>query len=153
MGTKADFYTKDGDVLSWVGSIEWEGSESYIPDALIQSSCKEEFVINLDTFLQSRRDAHRIWPWHWTTSKQTDYAYIMVGERGAVYISKHNSPCYTIYDYRNYKKRAKTAKENGKIIEDFYSFVEKVSPFTPTFPKMSNEQNQKNRRPDFKEAD
>lgn len=140
MGTKADFYTKDGDVLTWQGSIEWEGSEEHLPDYLLQSSCNDEFILNLEAFFQKKPDAIKPekWPWHWPSSKQTDYAYIMAEERGAVYISKHNSPCYTIYDWRNYKKRLKSAKKEGKTIEEFNSFIEKVSPFTPRFPKMKN---------------
>ena len=146
MGTKADFYTKDGDVLIWQGSIEWEGAENHIPDSVIQSSCNEEFLINLETYFKKKRDAipsNKGWPWNWDSSKYTDYAYVMVPERGAVYISRHNSPCYTIYDYRNYMKRRKSAREEGKSIEDFFSFVDKVSPFTLSFPKMKDEQSQK----------
>lgn len=149
MGTKADFYIKDGDALKWQGSLEWDCSEDYIPPSVTQASCNEEFLLNLDTFFKRHRDvtySAQPWPWHWPSSKQTDYAYIMVEERGAVYISKYNSPCYTIYDYRNYKKRAKAAKKEGKVIEDFLSFIDKVSPFTPTFPKMKNEQSQEDRR-------
>lgn len=149
MGTKADFYIKDGDVLRWQGSIEWDCNEEDIPDSVVQSACNEEFLLNLDTFFQRKK--HNVtysakgWPWHWPTSKGTDYAYIMVEERGAVYISRHNSPCYTIYNYRDYKKRAKAAKKEGKVIEDFQSFIDKVSPFTPSFPKMKNEQSQEDR--------
>lgn len=140
MGTKADFYIKNGDALEWKGSLEWDCSEDHIPDSVIQSSCNEEFLLNLEELFKQRREAAHLpdkgWPWFWSTSKQTDFAYIMVEERGAVYISKHNSPCYTIYDYRNYKKRAKIAKKEGKVIEDFQSFIDKVSPFTSSFPEM-----------------
>lgn len=139
MGTKADFYIKDGEVLQWCGSIEWDCDEKHLPDNLLQASGKDEFLINLETLFKQRREVTyppQGWPWHWPTSKQTDYAYIMVEERGALYISKHNSPCYTIYDYRNYKKRQKSAKKDGKVIEEFNIYLEKVSPFTPTFPKM-----------------
>ena len=141
MGTKADFYIKSDEVLKWVGSVEWECNEEHIPDNVVQSCCNDEFLINLDTYFHYKKQdvkyPPRGWPWHWPSSKQTDYAYIMVEERGAVYISKHNSPCYTIYDYRNYKKRSKKARKEGKDIEDFNSFIEKVSPFTPSFPDMT----------------
>ncbi len=139
MGTKADFYIKSGDALEWQGSLEWDCNEELIPDEIVQSSCKEEFIINLENALKIRKGFHPLetgWPWLWNTSKQTDYAYILVEEKGTVYISKHNSPCYSIYDYRNYKKRAKAARLKNKEIEDFPSYIEKVSPFTPSFPKM-----------------
>lgn len=142
MGIKADFYIKRDDALEWQGSLEWNCSEDQIPDKITQSSCNEEFIINLkELFKQRGKDAHlsdKDWPWFWHTSKQTDYAYIMVEERGTVYISKHNSPCYSIYDYRNYKKRVKRARKENETIEDFNSFIEKISPFTPNFPKMRN---------------
>lgn len=139
MGTKADFYTKDGDVLTWHGSIENDGSERHIPDYLINSSCNEEFLLNLDKFLKNRHDAKlpdKGWPWFYPTSKLTEFSYIMWEEKGAVFISAHNSPCYTIYNYKDYHKRSKDAESKGKTIEDWKSFIAKVSPFTPAFPKM-----------------
>ena len=140
MGTKADFYIKSDEVLKWVGSVEWECDEAHIPDSVVQSSCNEEFLSNLDTYFKSKISSAwystNNWPWPWSSSKQTDYAYIMIEERGAVYISKHNSPCYTVYDYRNYKKRYKKARKENKDIESFDSFVLKISPLTPNFPKM-----------------
>lgn len=137
MGIKADFYIKDGDSLKWQGSVEWNCDEKSIPNNLVQSSSNEEFLENLSAYLSSNENAYTAgWPWHWNSSKQSDYAYIMNAERGAVYISRHNSPCYTIYDYRNYKKRAKAAKREGKTIEDFISFIERTSPLKITFPLM-----------------
>jgi hypothetical protein len=154
MGTKADFYTKDGEFLIWHGSIEWEGNEDNIPASILQSRSNQEFISNIELFLQKRNDAKLSkngWPWHWDSSKQTDYTYIMVEEKATVYVSRYNSPCYSIYDYRNYKKRSKSAKQEGKTIEDFFSFVEKISTFTPSFPRMRDEQSSKNRRPHFEE--
>ncbi len=148
MGTKADFYIKDGDDLVWHGSIQWEGNEKHIPKPLLQSSCNEEFLQNLDKFLKSRSDSVvDRWPWHWESSKQTDYVYIMWEEKGAVYISHHNSPCYTIYNYKDYLKRLKTADKEGKEIEDFKSFVKKISPFTPCFPRMIDDRKTRQQDP------
>jgi hypothetical protein len=139
MSSKADFYIKRGNELEWQGSIMWGGNERSIPTSITQSCSELEFTMALTYFLDGKKDAVRPptrWPWHWHSSKMTDYAYIMIPEKGAVYISNFNSPTYTIYQFRDFQKRNKSAKINGKSIISFEEYLEKISTYTPKFPKM-----------------
>lgn len=80
--TKADFYIGVGQDAKWVGSVERDGYPDAIPaEILIQINeiMFEELVVE---FLQSRRPYSFIasegdkWPWLWSDSRMTDYAYI-----------------------------------------------------------------------------
>ena len=98
MGTKADFYIKRGEELEWRGSIEWEGNEDKIPNNILQARSELEFQESLDFFFKTRKDIitpDMPWPWHWDSSKFTDFTYIMWEEKGKVVISHFNSQTYT----------------------------------------------------------
>lgn len=139
MGTKADFYIKRGDDLEWQGSIEWDARIDELPQELLQSSSEYEFQEHLQTLLSKRAGAKRPeqgWPWYWSTSKQTDYSYIMWEQKGSVFITTFNNPAFTFYQYREYMSRYKKAKANGTSIEDLRSYMDKVGHFVPNFPDM-----------------
>lgn len=140
MSSKADFYIKREDSLEWQGSIMWNGNETAIPNSVLQSCSEIEFLEALTKFFNGRSDVVKPpnkWPWIWTSSKLTDYVYILIPDKGSVFISRYNSPAYTIYQFRDYLKRKKTAKKDGKSIIEFNEYVKKISTYTPKFPLMN----------------
>lgn len=87
MGTKADFYIGVGEDAKWIGSVDQDGYPDAIPaEILIQINeiMFEELVVE---FLQSRKPRSYIssegdkWPWLWSDSRMTDYAYIFFQAR------------------------------------------------------------------------
>jgi len=137
LGTKADFYIKRGEELEWRGSIEWDGQEDKIPENILRATNEQEFQENLDAFFKRKPDSvgpDKPWPWHYDSSKFTDFCYIMWEEKGKLVISHFNSQTYTIYQYRKYMERMKADKDN---MENFDSYLKKVGDFRPVFPIMN----------------
>lgn len=88
MGTRADFYAKEGDELVWQGSIAWDGYPSGIKKSVLEARSAKDFLSNLDAFLKTRdctRRPENGWPWPWDDSCTTDYAYIFDGEKVVAY--------------------------------------------------------------------
>lgn len=141
MSSRADFYIKNGEELEWQGSIAWGGNEKSIPSSILQSSSDVEFSEALQRFLSSKTDSiipPAKWPWVWNSSKLTEYSYILIPEKGSVFISRYNCPAYTIYQYRDFLKRQKLTKKDGKSIISLEEFMGKISTYTPKFPLMNN---------------
>jgi hypothetical protein len=96
MGTRADFYIKEGKHLKqedWKGSIAWDGYPDGIPTSLKKAKTKQGFMKALTAFLKKRDDAtypKEGWPWPWDNSGTTDYAYVFTG-KGVVW-NKHKWP-------------------------------------------------------------
>lgn len=87
MGTRADFYKGRGKDMQYLGSISWDG---YPDGLLILADCKtEEYFDTLIKALQERDDfsnpATDGWPWPWTNSSMTDFAYTF--DDGKVWVS------------------------------------------------------------------
>lgn len=139
MATRADFYIQKEESLEWLGSITWDGNEKRIPQDITQSCSEEDFTDKVSKFLDSRTDSFKPkdgWPWHWDTSKQTDYSYIYNQDKCCVYISNYGSLAYTIYQFRDYSKKKINAKKEGKSIIPFVDYIEKISSYVPKFPVM-----------------
>ncbi len=85
MGTRADFWIgTDPATMEWLGSIAWDGYPSGIDAAVLEARDKEEYEIQLGSFLFDRDDVTRPedgWPWPWKNSYLTDFAYTFDGER------------------------------------------------------------------------
>ena len=80
MGTRADFYIRNGDHGEWLGSIAWDGYEwenGNFP--LTEAETSEDFraaVQDIAIGRQDFTDPIEGWPWPWATSHTTDYSYV-----------------------------------------------------------------------------
>lgn len=95
MGTRADFYIGRGPDALWLGSIAWDGYPSGIDQAIVQATTEQDFTARLNAFWEDRDDVTLPkdgWPWPWTTSATTDYAYALDG--GKVYASCFGGPWF-----------------------------------------------------------
>lgn len=82
MGTRADFYMlgMDGDeeILTWLGSIPYDGYPDGSPIRIIQATTQEKYIELIGEFsienpeFISPSDG---WNWPWEDSNTTDYAY------------------------------------------------------------------------------
>ena len=82
MGTRADFYIGRGKDAEWIGSIAWDGDPSGIDGPLLHSKTEVEFRENFSAFASPREDITLPadgWPWPWTNSQTTDFAYAIDG--------------------------------------------------------------------------
>jgi hypothetical protein len=83
MGTRADFYDKQGIDAEWLGSIAWDGGPDIFSDAPYlfgEPVTPEEWRRWVAEFLAERGDAtmpEQGWPWPWENSQTTDYAYAL----------------------------------------------------------------------------
>jgi len=83
MGTRADFYDSENGntaTATWLGSVAWDGYPSGI-DGLKEAMTKEEWAELLQKQAQ-RKDwtaPERGWPWPWSNSQTTDFAYVRDG--------------------------------------------------------------------------
>ncbi len=93
MTTRADFYVGRGQHAEWIGSISCDGypesgdTPHGVPRRLLDSKDKSTFRAEVEN-LMMRDDATRPeqgWPWSWTTSHMTDYAYAF--DQGQVWMS------------------------------------------------------------------
>lgn len=85
MGTRADFYLKKQDELTWLGSIAWDGYEI---GKVAKSKTEQQFIDNLNEFLAERRDAtipSQGWPWPWDNSKLTDECWLFNCDDNSMY--------------------------------------------------------------------
>jgi len=83
MGTRADFYAGRGKDAEWLGSIAWDGYPEGIPGSILHAETEDGYREVVGWFLQGRDDASLPerdgWPWSWTDSGTTDYAYAFDG--------------------------------------------------------------------------
>lgn len=79
MGTRADFYVKKENQMTWLGSIGWDGYPDGINSEVFEATTEEEFKEKINAFFSERDDVSlpaNGWPWPWNDSSTTDYAYI-----------------------------------------------------------------------------
>ena len=85
MGTRADFYIGRGKDAEWLGSIAWDGYPGGLDTPqLLASTAEPHYRSEVEKFLARRNDATLPadgWPWPWTDSRTTDYAYAFDGGR------------------------------------------------------------------------
>lgn len=80
MGTRADFYVRNGDQGEWLGSIAWDGyewEEGNFP--LTEAKTPEDFRAAVQDIANDRQDftdPSEGWPWPWDDSLTTDYSYV-----------------------------------------------------------------------------
>ena len=107
MGTRADFYVGRGEQAEWLGSIAWDGypdgvfaarrqDAEYIPNDITDEQSWRDHVV---AFLTPRKDhtfPEQGWPWPWSDSGTTDYAYALDG--GQVWGSCFGRPWFLVAD-------------------------------------------------------
>lgn len=91
MGTRADFYIKEGARVEWLGSVAWDGYIWALDDncELMKSRTKEEFAAAIEREISCRDDfthPRMGWPWPWKDSHTTDYSYLFSGGEVSVWI-------------------------------------------------------------------
>lgn len=80
MGTRADFYIGRGLESQWVGSIAFDGYPDGISDGVLKATNKQEYLSRLAAFFADRDDVSLPqdgWPWPWSDSTTSDYAYAL----------------------------------------------------------------------------
>ena len=85
MGTRADFYVGRGEDAEWLGSIAFDGyPQGAAAETLLTATSEDDFRTTVADLLARREDAttpEQGWPWPWTNSRTTDYAYAWDGGR------------------------------------------------------------------------
>src|SRR5216683_7943050 len=80
MGTRADFYIGRGAAAEWLGSIAYDGHPypENAGDAILHAATETEFRAAAAARIAAGDDGTTPdmgWPWPWTDSRTTDYAY------------------------------------------------------------------------------
>ncbi len=90
MGTRADFYIGTGEKAEWLGSIAWDGHEDNFTDLV---NAKDEASFRAKVIALHERDdwtnPEDGWPWPWSSSHTTDFAYAFSG--GVALVSRFGS--------------------------------------------------------------
>lgn len=84
MPTRADFWVGEGEDAEWLGSIPWDGYPDGIEQRIIAASTESEYRTEVTLFLTSSNDTtmpDQGWPWPWSDSRTTDYAYLWLDGR------------------------------------------------------------------------
>jgi len=83
MGTRADFYVGKGEQAEWLGSVAWDGHEwGSGENEITKNKTGKDYRDAVAEVLTSREDGttpEMGWPWPWSDSGTTDYAYCFVG--------------------------------------------------------------------------
>lgn len=98
MGTRADFYKgMNPSTMQWLGSIGWDGypqGHGHPAKHLRNSMTEAEYDLAIAGIIDDTGTAFthpdQGWPWPWSTSHATDYAYTW--HEGFVYVSNFGSP-------------------------------------------------------------
>jgi len=81
MGTRADFYIGRGQDAKWLGSVAWDGYVwSEDKSCAIMAATTEQEFEDAVAQLRERNDfttPEQGWPWPWSDSRTTDYAYVL----------------------------------------------------------------------------
>ena len=88
MGTRADFYVGRGKEAEWLGSIAFDGYPSGQPSSVVSCLSEKDFRERVAAIIAARDSGTRPdqgWPWPWTDSRRTDYAYAF--DEGVVWAS------------------------------------------------------------------
>ncbi len=92
MGTRADFYVGRGENMEWIGSVAWDGyPNGFAGTGILGANSEENFRSALSALAADRSDftsPEMGWPWPWSDSFTTDFAYAFDGDR--VYVSRES---------------------------------------------------------------
>lgn len=132
MGTRADFYVGDGPSAEWLGSIAFDGYPSGIEGDVLTSPSEQDFRSRVADMIASKSHGTKPsqgWPWPWTDSNTTDYAYSWLD--GQIKASSFGGPWFCPVNERD------PAEEDEEGEDD----ESKPEGPRPNFPDMSNIQN------------
>lgn len=88
MGTRADFYIGIDEKAEWLGSIAYDGYPDGIPESIVRRRAEKAYRKAIASILREYHHAtypEQGWPWPWTDSCTTDYAYAL--HDGRVFIN------------------------------------------------------------------
>lgn len=135
MGTRADFYVGRGELAEWLGSIGmdgypdgWPSDPAFGPIIAIRTEALfREMVAGMLAACGSGTVPAQGWPWPWTSSRRTDYAYAF--DEGRVWVA-----CWGRgWDAADVEPRASEEADEDDDEDD------EVSPLVP-FPDMAARQ-------------
>lgn len=90
MGTRSDFYIKNGNEVEWLGSASHDGYRWYEQNTFGYITTVEQFREEVEEIKMIgswvRSDT---WPWPWDDSHLTDYSYVFENGHVDVYIFGH----------------------------------------------------------------
>lgn len=106
MGTRADFYVGQGIGAEWLGSIAWDGHPDGVPGPIFDATSETDYRERVEAILATDKSATRPadgWPWPWTDSRTTDYAYtwdgrVLVSSGGRPYVDRQAAMAEGYYD-------------------------------------------------------
>lgn len=95
MGSGADFYIDNGPYAKWIGSAYEDGELWKIPANILNQDDDILYEIAVIEYLQSVKSTIKelggSWPWFWSDSRLTEYAYIFIPELKRVVLSVQGS--------------------------------------------------------------
>lgn len=123
MGTRADFYVGRGEDAEWLGSIAVDGYPSSVPASIRGAASEAAYRRAVAAFLDSRDDAstvHDGWPWPWSDSRTTDYAYAL--DDNVVWAS------YFGHEWFDAAKREPPSVQEGEKVAVFPDMTKRAQP-------------------------
>ena len=162
MGTRADFYIGrlvrvDTENLTltkhtWLGSIAWDGYPKGVPAALLRKKKVHTFLSELKAFFKKTESAtdpeKHGWPWPWTTSSTTDWAYIFDPADGKVHIVNFSGYAGSISQWSAFNEKSNEwhrrraelddigNKKRGRVIRTHHADY-KIPPELPPEPELN----------------
>lgn len=131
MGTRADFYIRKDNQMKWLGSKGYDGYPDGIDEKVLKANNEEDYETQVIAFLKEEDDAtfpEQGWPWPWSDSRTSDYAYIF--DNGKVLSSCFGGP---LFDPVKWNEESDEEKED----------TEEIGEALPAgyFPDMKDKQN------------
>lgn len=99
MGTRADFYVREGkgaDGLRWIGSVAYDGDWGRKWFGGIDS--QSDFEVRCRKLAEDPKTGCKVedgWPWPWETSDMSDLAYVWDSEK--VLVSRFGGPLCALF--------------------------------------------------------
>lgn len=89
MGTRADYYLKEEGKLIWIGSTHHDGYPEGVAE-IVAAKTQQEFCRAFKARIAEGQGwgSDRGWPWPWSASDATDYAYLFDPKRRRVVCCK-----------------------------------------------------------------
>ena len=80
----ADFYTRAGNEMTWIGSIPQNGQPHNIPAEILLKVNKMDYEESVVDFIVKSKGSIDEWPWEYKDSRMTVYNYIFIVESNKV---------------------------------------------------------------------
>ena len=83
----ADFYTRAGNEMTWIGSIPQNGQPHNIPAEILLKVNKMDYEESVVDFIVKSKGSIDEWPWEYKDSRMTNYCYIFNVETDKVLLA------------------------------------------------------------------